>query len=598
MLNKYKDRSPEETINIIKKFFDEQDMVIFEKTNKKSESGTWWCNLILFYHGNYIGHSNGKGVTELYSKASGYAELYERFCNGCGGYVGSIAYDKIKENNFNKLNYYLHPQEKIISYKEMITSSPRIFSHFTAMDNKRGGLEQYYKNINKKFIAVPYKNIDENLPPKFLVQEMVIATTGSDGMSAGNTIEEALVQGISEVYEHIIWEEIYKDNNIPIYCVDFNSIDISENLKNIGNNILEKNYDFKIIDFSYTYNFPVVGILLINKNNYNISIILGAHPVFEIALERCFTEIYQGLESLNDFNKCMNASKGIDLNDYQVAHVNSLCIRDIYLEKNFYNQIFVNSYNKKIFLQTDDYDNKFLLNFYIELSKKFNYNFYYYDCSMCKDMKAIHVYLDNVNVFSFFDTKLQSISVVDKTKMLNCITNVYKNFNNYMQTKTGINECVKLLQELKEYYTNPNYYYYLSCLNMYNPSKLFTMKHDSFYQVALKYYSKNITDFINLCRLINQQDEYNHYTLEQKQLINQYKNLYIYSIEKKYTAEEIKDIMQLYQCDFLTEYDYANRENVKYYIEKLLNLFYEIYHSDIFYNYINNFTKIFITTKE
>lgn len=597
--NKYKDRNPEETINIIKKFFINNNMKVVEKTSQKSESGTWWCNLILFYEDNLIGHANGKGTSEMFSKASGYAELYERFCNGLGGYIGSIAYEHIKQNNFNKLNYYLHPEEKIINYQEMITSSPRIFNHFSSLDDKKGGLEQYYLNINKKFISVPYNNIDSTLPSKFLVQEAVIATTGSDGMAAGNTLEEALVQGISEVYEHIISEEIYNiNNNAPIYCINFNNINISKNLKEIGDNIIQNNYDFKIIDFSYTYGFPVVGILLINKNNYNMEIILGAHPVFEIALERCFTEIYQGFNSLNDFNKSMRPAKGVDLNHYQLSHVNSLCIRDLYLEKTFYNQFDVNTYNAEVFLPLGSYDNNFLLNFYIELSKKFNYNFYYYDCSMSKEMKAVHVYLDNVNIFNFTNLKLQDIKDFEKTKMLKLAAKVHSVFNTYMNDQNNFSQCINIFEEFKKYYENQDYYYYLNSLNIFNPSKTFVMKCDNFYQIALAYYNKDITKFRQACCVINNVNSYNPYSFEQKQLINQYKNLYIYSISDRYDIEEIKSIMQMYGCNFLTEHDYNNRNNISYYIEKILELYYKIYHSEIFTNYVNIFTNIFISMKE
>jgi len=41
--------------------------------------------------------------------------------------------------------------------------------------------------------------------------------------------------------------------------------------------------------------FPVMAVVLINKTNNNIIVNFGASPVFDIALERCLTEIYQGI---------------------------------------------------------------------------------------------------------------------------------------------------------------------------------------------------------------------------------------------------------------------------------------------------------------
>jgi ribosomal protein S12 methylthiotransferase accessory factor len=111
-------------------------------------------------------------------------------------------------------------------------------------------------------------------------------------MAAGNTLEEALVQGISEVYEHIIWNKVYEDIEKPIPELNFKKLNLPKSLKNKGNRLYSLGYNFKIFDYSYLYNIPVIGILLINKKEYNYSLILGSSPIFEIALERCFTEIY------------------------------------------------------------------------------------------------------------------------------------------------------------------------------------------------------------------------------------------------------------------------------------------------------------------
>jgi len=31
-------------------------------------------------------------------------------------------------------------------------------------------------------------------------------------MAAGNSLEEALVQGISEIYEHMVWNKVYENH--------------------------------------------------------------------------------------------------------------------------------------------------------------------------------------------------------------------------------------------------------------------------------------------------------------------------------------------------------------------------------------------------
>jgi len=77
--------------------------------------------------------------------------------------------------------------------------------------------------------------------------------------------------------------------------LNFNKLKLPYTLRKKGTNLLKLGYKFKIFDYSYLYNIPVIGLLLISPINYSISLILGASPIFNIALERCFTEIYQGI---------------------------------------------------------------------------------------------------------------------------------------------------------------------------------------------------------------------------------------------------------------------------------------------------------------
>ena len=80
-INKFKTRKPEETVSCIKKFFQEKNFHIKE-SSYITEADTYYSRIELLDNNNdLILRSNGKGMTESYSKASGYAELYERYCN-------------------------------------------------------------------------------------------------------------------------------------------------------------------------------------------------------------------------------------------------------------------------------------------------------------------------------------------------------------------------------------------------------------------------------------------------------------------------------------------------------------------------------------
>ena len=46
-------------------------------------------------------------------------------------------------------------------------------------------------------------------------------------MSAGNTLEEALVQGLSEIFEHYVTMNIFKDAYDSYFELDVDILDIS-----------------------------------------------------------------------------------------------------------------------------------------------------------------------------------------------------------------------------------------------------------------------------------------------------------------------------------------------------------------------------------
>ena len=80
-LTKFKDRNPEETIEIIKNFFTSFGYEIHIEQNIESEIHTWSNYIELLMNGVHFMGACGKGMTNSYSLASGFAELYERFCN-------------------------------------------------------------------------------------------------------------------------------------------------------------------------------------------------------------------------------------------------------------------------------------------------------------------------------------------------------------------------------------------------------------------------------------------------------------------------------------------------------------------------------------
>jgi ribosomal protein S12 methylthiotransferase accessory factor len=123
----------------------------------------------------------------------------------------------------------------------------------------------------------------------------------SNGMSAGNNLYEAKVQCLSEIFERAIKRQIIEKEiilpDVPKeILVKYPHILAGiEELENKGFPVLVK-------DASLGGKFPVMCVTLMNPKTGGVFASFGAHPSFEVAMERSLTELLQGrsFEGLND----------------------------------------------------------------------------------------------------------------------------------------------------------------------------------------------------------------------------------------------------------------------------------------------------------
>ncbi|KNC15583.1 ribosomal protein S12 methylthiotransferase accessory factor YcaO [Pantoea sp. RIT-PI-b] len=115
----------------------------------------------------------------------------------------------------------------------------------------------------------------------------------SNGMSAGNTANEARVQGLSEVFERHIKNRIIAESislpEIPEAVMQRypGVIEAIERLEAEGFPIFS-------YDASLGGKYPVICVVLFNPANGTCFASFGAHPDFGVALERTVTELLQG----------------------------------------------------------------------------------------------------------------------------------------------------------------------------------------------------------------------------------------------------------------------------------------------------------------
>jgi len=133
-------------------------------------------------------------MTKEYALASGYAELYERFCNQIN-YLGSAiwAHDFIEANK-KENGYYFSPDEKLMSNEELLNSSKRVADYFNYVSDGNEELKKVSMDFitEGQGIGVPMKNID-NSDVMYMDPRLLLRVSRSNGMAAGNTLDEALV---------------------------------------------------------------------------------------------------------------------------------------------------------------------------------------------------------------------------------------------------------------------------------------------------------------------------------------------------------------------------------------------------------------------
>ena len=131
----------------------------------------------------------------------------------------------------------------------------------------------------------------------------------SNGMSAGNTVNEARVQCLSEIFERAVKNKIILEEitlpDVPLSVLEKYPT-ILEGIKKLE----DQGFPIVVKDASLGGKFPVMCVTLMNPKTCGVFASFGAHPKLEVALERSLTELLQGrsFEGLNEvpaptFNK-------------------------------------------------------------------------------------------------------------------------------------------------------------------------------------------------------------------------------------------------------------------------------------------------------
>ena len=292
---RYKEVTPEETVKKLKEILQKIGIDVEEKWSKESSVGTY--SLRVAIKGTDIGQ-NGKGMTKEFAMASSYAEFFERFQNG----VFRFRMEKPTE----ELPFSNAPDEMHLSVEEAMQGNNSFFEYIIKENGKENITKEekidYIKQIlNEKsnlvekedYLYLPYYSV-KNKDIEYVPDRLFSYLYDTNGMCAGNSKEEALIEGLSEILERYAGTKMIKEK-ITLPEIPMEYIEKFPKVKKMVDKLKQNTeYYFRLVDCSFGGKYPVAGLYILEKNTGKFGFRLGAHPDYGIAMERCFTEAAQG----------------------------------------------------------------------------------------------------------------------------------------------------------------------------------------------------------------------------------------------------------------------------------------------------------------
>jgi ribosomal protein S12 methylthiotransferase accessory factor len=232
--------------------------------------------------------TNGKGASRKATLASALGEFLERLSTN---YFFSDYYlEPALENNQAWLYYPTEKAFDLADYKQCL--NPKLWSIYDPHQELQGEHLLSFNDNSEQIRAIEMRHAqtDEII---YVPMNLLSNLYASNGLSAGNTRFEAAVQGLSEIFERWVKNKILKENiclpDVPEDVIlRFPSITRSlQDLRDQGLEVLVR-------DASLGGQFPVMNVTLFDPKQGRCFASFGAHPIFEVALERTLTESLQG----------------------------------------------------------------------------------------------------------------------------------------------------------------------------------------------------------------------------------------------------------------------------------------------------------------
>ncbi|WEH94869.1 OsmC domain/YcaO domain-containing protein [Acinetobacter johnsonii] len=245
--------------------------------------------------------TNGKGSSKESALASALGEFIERL--SCNFFYN----DQFWGEDIANAEFVHYPDEKWFMPGPNGEMPEGVLDEYTLEiydpEEELLGTHLYDTNSGKTergICALPFvRQSDAEVVyfPSNLIENLYL----SNGMSAGNTLAEAQVQCLSEIFERAVKREIL-EGELTLPDVPQEVLAKYPSILAGIQGLEEQGFPVLVKDASLGGQYPVMCVTLMNPRTGGVFASFGAHPSFEVALERSLTELLQGrsFEGLND----------------------------------------------------------------------------------------------------------------------------------------------------------------------------------------------------------------------------------------------------------------------------------------------------------
>ncbi|MFV3332374.1 OsmC domain/YcaO domain-containing protein [Pseudomonas sp. NY15437] len=265
--------------------------------------------------------TNGKGATKESALASALGEFIERL--NCNFFYN----DQYWGEEIANAPFVHYPDERWFKPGAKDALPEEILDEYClAIYNPDGELRGSHLydtnsgNTERGICSLPFVRQSDGETvyfPSNLIENLYL----SNGMSAGNTLAEAQVQCLSEIFERAVKREIL-EGELALPDVPQEVLAKYPGIVAGIKGLEEQGFPVLVKDASLGGQYPVMCVTLMNPRTGGVFASFGAHPSFEVALERSLTELLQGrsFEGLNDLPRPTFESQALSEPNNFVEH--------------------------------------------------------------------------------------------------------------------------------------------------------------------------------------------------------------------------------------------------------------------------------------